>query len=125
MHDLLGFTLSAITLMPSWACACFDDDAGQAESLLVGGGHAGRPRALADVRSITEEGATLQPARGDRLAHVSCWPPRRGRPAGSSAPRRRPRARHGPSRGRDERRQARGPALVHDRGGRRRGTRYG
>ncbi|GAA2647305.1 hypothetical protein GCM10010412_010750 [Nonomuraea recticatena] len=58
VHDLLGFTLSAITLKAELGLRVLGDDRVKAESLLEEVGPLA-VRALADVRSITEEGATL------------------------------------------------------------------
>ncbi|MFE3449443.1 sensor histidine kinase [Nonomuraea sp. NPDC059194] len=58
VHDLLGFTLSAITLKAELGLRVLDDDPGKAEDLLREVGPLA-VRALADVRSITSEGAVL------------------------------------------------------------------
>ncbi|MEU4721214.1 histidine kinase [Nonomuraea dietziae] len=58
VHDLLGFTLSAITLKAELGLRVLGDDPVKAESLLKEVSPLA-VRALADVRSITEEGVTL------------------------------------------------------------------
>ncbi|MEU7894470.1 histidine kinase [Nonomuraea sp. NPDC049152] len=58
VHDLLGFTLSAITLKVELGLRVLDDDPGKAEDLLREVGPLAA-RALSDVRSITAEGAVL------------------------------------------------------------------